>query len=201
MKKVREGKRSAKGAKNAKGKKAKGRRRKVVTKKKKQAMLEVAADPVMGRNKDIAKAAGLSGATFYRLMKFDPALKKLIEEAKDQAVDKVEMSMFASAVGFEVKEVTMEPMLVVNRVRKGEKEKVVMREKLVVTKIVTKIEPPNVKAGEFLLLNRRRKEYKNRSLVGSDPENPLSPPVIVLPGFKGGLINGIAAVSVDAGKK
>jgi len=200
MKKVREGKRSAKGAKGAKNKKAgkPGRKRIKIAGKKKDALLQAVGR--LKTNKKAAADAGISEATFYRLMQHDPVLKAMVESEKEKAVALIEVSVFQAAHGFEYEEITKEPRLVVTRQRNGQKENVVLDERLVVTNRVNKLVPPNPKLAELIVYNWLRKQYKNRSLIGMDPEHPMKPPTFVFPGFKGGLKNG-ATVVVAAVKK
>jgi len=172
-------------------KKLPGRKRKKVTKPNREMLKRLAR--AGGTNEQLAAAAGVSERTFYRLMDFDPELKREIDSEKGVADDKMEIGLYARGRGIEYEEVTMEPALVVRSQVDGQTQTSVLKEELIVTKRVKKFEPPETKAIMSWLTNRRREQWKNRQTMEDQDGNALAPAYVV-PGFKGGLENGAAFV-------
>lgn len=160
MRKVRErGKKAKKGRKKKPGpKKAK------ISKSAKDTAARLAAKGAT--NEQLAAGLNVSTATFYRLMQFDPELKKRIKEAAGEADDAVEVALYARAIGYEVTEDTFE------RSREG----------MVLTKRVPKHLPPDPKAAGIWLYNRRRDVWKQRQTFEDGDGNAMAP-VFVVPAF------------------
>lgn len=127
----------------------------------------------------IAAGMGISESTFYRLMQFDPALAQLIREKKQEADERVVVSLYARALGYEVNEDTYE------RTKLG----------FILTKRIPKHIPPDPKAIGTWLFNRQPNDWKQRQVFEAGDGTPLAP-VFVVPAINGAV--SLPAVSPPA---
>jgi hypothetical protein len=100
-------------------------------------------------------------------MQFDPELKKKIKEAKKEADDDVEVSLYARARGFEYSEEQLSFGVPVS---------------------VQRVALPDAKAAAIWLYNRRRDEWKQRQVFEDDKGNAIAP-VFVVPAFNNSVVD------------
>lgn len=161
IRKVREkgARKPKKGKKKTPGRKP---RRNTDTKKKLAARLAAAG----ATDKQIAAGLDISESTFYRQMRFDPEMARLIKEAKEQADEQVVTALYARALGYNVDEDTFE----------------LTKHGMVLTKRVPKHVPPDTKAQIFWLMNRKRSDWKQRQTLEDPNGQPLAT-AFVVPSF------------------
>jgi hypothetical protein len=109
-------------------------------------------------DKEIADFFEVDVRTIHRWKHDYPDFCHSIRVGKEVADDRVERSLYQKAIGYEQDEVKI-------FMPSGADEPVYAQ-------FVAKI-PPDTTAAIFWLKNRRSQEWRDRQLIGSDPENPL----------------------------
>jgi hypothetical protein len=108
----------------------------------------------------IAKKIGITKSTFYEWKKKFPDFSDAIKKGKNMADEVAENSLLSSVMGYTYDEVTREPLLnsVTGEPMLDEKG----GQRMVITKIVTKVAHPNTTALIFWLKNRKPEEWNDR---------------------------------------
>lgn len=110
-------------------------------------ILELAAQGLT--DKEIAEKCGIACSTLYLWKNKHKNFSEAVQASKDAASDLVEAALFRRAIGYSHPET-----------------KVIVSEAVgVVTEEVTKHYPPDTKAAEFWLKNRRPKKWREQSEV------------------------------------
>ncbi len=102
-----------------------------------------------GTDKEILAALRIGKTTFYRWQEEHREFREALKAGKETADQDVEAALYRRAVGYDLLEVTSEPV--------GEGR----RQKLVVTKTVTKHIPPDPASMIFWLKNRMPKTWRD----------------------------------------
>lgn len=105
-------------------------------------------------DKQIAQILKINERTFHRYKKSTKFCQS-IKKGKLKANLEVVKSLYKRAVGYIYDEVTKEPVIVVKQ-EKGEQKKYVMKEELIITKVVTKQVVPDTIAGIYWTKNRMK---------------------------------------------
>lgn len=189
IKRVRPGKKG-----RAKKPRKPGRPKKELTKPKRDLLKRLAKHGAI--DEQLAAAANVSPKTYYRLLEMDPEFRKEIEDEKGAADKRVIGSLYAAAVGMTYEEITQEPALVVRNQQDGKTVTTVLKQELVVTKVVRKFIPPSGADALRWLSNRpgTKKDWKVRQTV-EDPNGKPIARAYVIPGFEGGHENAATAVA------
>ena len=108
-------------------------------------------------DEEIGAVLGLSEATINNYKKRHPAFLESIKKGKLVADQRMVESLYKRGLGFEYTEVWKEPLIT-----KTSDGKVLVDDKLSVTKKVTKLIPADPTCIMFWLQNRRRQDWRDR---------------------------------------
>ena len=140
-------------------------------------------------DRQVALGLGVSERTLNRY-KDAPGIKTVINGAREKWKNKSTLSatqaLFRRVTGYNIAEVTMEPVLAMQQVG-GVKERVALTRELRITKSIIKHIPGDVNAQLEWLYNNDPENWKRKF----DPSNPLNEHITithVVPAFSGNII-------------
>lgn len=131
-------------------------------------------------DQELADAFDVDVRTVYRWKHDQPAFCQALKTGKDVADERVERSLYQKAIGYEQDEFKIfmpggatEPVYAPFRAKIA----------------------PDTTAAIFWLKNRRGNDWRDKTLVGSDPENPL-PSAVSLAGLSPATLRELAGVKL-----
>ena len=108
----------------------------------------------------IALVLGVSPFTITR-WKSNTAFCASLKEGRYKADERVKHSLYHRALGYEYKEITREPRVIITYDKNGRKTQETISSQIVVTKIITKKALPDITAIIFWLKNRDRENWRD----------------------------------------
>jgi hypothetical protein len=126
-------------------------------------------------DKALAKILEIDVSTLNDWKNVYPEFSESLKRGKDEFdTEKVEKSLLKRALGFSYTETTREPVIVTKKDLDGVGHKVMIEEKMVITKKVRKIMPPEVGAMIFWLKNRNPKRWRDKQELDHNFDLPKS---------------------------